>query len=157
MGKKKPKHQVEPSSQRTPVAGAKISLKKRPIPTPAADTDASACLVFGLQLLDHEGPYAWSNMSPAHLDRITSSCKNWESMRADEVFAASGNKPVPFEKLCPEAQARLREIDLEEYDGLWELRLTGKGRIWGIRRRHVFYAVWWDPTHAVCPSKMKHT
>jgi hypothetical protein len=128
------------------------------VPTPATDEDGSARLVFGLQLADHEGPYAWAEISAEHTKLIADTCRSWESMSANEVFAVAGNKPVPFENLCPAAQARLHEIDLEEYNGQWwELRVTGERRIWGVRQRHVFYVVWWDPEHEVCPSKKRHT
>jgi hypothetical protein len=159
MGKNKnnrPKQQMSPSMRREPVAGAEVSRKKRPISTPARD-DGDANLVFGLQLLDHDGPYAWAGISSEHTKLIAEACRGWESMRPEEVFAAGGNKPIPFERLCPTAQARLRQIDLEEYDGLWELRVSAKRRIWGIRKRHVFYIVWWDPEHEVCPSSRRHT
>jgi hypothetical protein len=154
---KHPRPGAQPSMQRQPVAGAQVSLKKRPVPGPV-DTQTSAYLVFGLQLLDHEGSYAWTEISSEHTKLIAEACKGWESMRADDVFAAKGNKPVPFGNLCSAAQARLRNIELEEYDGQWwELRVSGQRRIWGVRQRHVFYIVWWDPEHQVCPSKKKHT
>jgi hypothetical protein len=156
--KKKPNTQTNPSTRRQPVQGAKVSAKKRPVPAPDGDADGSDRLVFGLQLLDHEGPYAWAGMSATDTKLIADTCKSWESMSANEVFAAGGNKPIPLENLCPDAQTRLKQIDLEEYNGQWwELRVSGERRIWGVRQRHVFYVVWWDPNHRVCPSIKRHT
>lgn len=35
--------------------------------------------------------------------------------------------------------------------------VLGLERIWGHRWDHVFYPIWWDPKHEVCPSTKKHT
>jgi hypothetical protein len=153
MGKKNRRR----SRERKPVPGAKVKLKKRPVPGPAAPPDSTACLVFGLQLLDHGGPYAWSNALAAHIKAIAAKCKGWESMTPAAVFSASGNKPIPWESFSGPAQKRLVEIELDDYDGLWELRVSGKQRLWGILDRNIFYIVWWDPEHEVCPALKKRT
>ena len=36
-------------------------------------------------------------------------------------------------------------------------RISGPGRVWGIREEHVLDLLWWDPRHEVCPSPKKHT
>jgi hypothetical protein len=131
--------------------------RKRPVPTPP-EVDGDPCLVFGLQLADNGGKWAWSKMTAAELKLVTDKCKEWERTPANQLFTGSGHKPILFENLCAEAQRRLRDIELEEYDGQWwELRLTGQRRIWGVRQRHVFYVVWWDPGHTACPAPKKYT
>jgi hypothetical protein len=151
VGNKKNKQKVVPQG------AAASSIKKRPVPTPP-EVDGDPCLVFGLQLADDGGTWAWSKMTAAELKIVTDKCKEWERTPANQLFTGSGHKPIPFHNLCPEAQKRLRDIELGEYDGQWwELHLTGQRRIWGVRQRHVFYVVWWDPKHTVCPSRKKHT
>ncbi len=152
MGKNKAK------KKRGPVAGAPVELKKRPLSGAGPpEPDPASNLVFGLQRLDHEGPWSWTNVTGEQLRRIAEKCRGWESMRPNDVFASSGNKPVPNENLCKRAQDRLVAIELDDYDGLWELRVSGKERIWGLRERHIFYVLWWDPGHEVCPSNKRNT
>ncbi len=78
-------------------------------------------------------------------------------MKVNELFGHGGNKRVPAKSICPKAQARLGEIQADDLDELWELRLTGKKRVWGTRTGHIFQVLWWDPHHTVCPAKLKHT
>ena len=106
-------------------------------------------------MLDLEGPWGWSKLAPSDFAAVLAKLAEWERLRHNEVFAASGNKPIPREKLVPEAQKRLRRINLGQVDELWELRLSGKRRIWGWREQHVFYPIWWDPEHKVCPSQRR--
>ena len=54
--------------------------------------------------------------------------------------------------MCLEAQKRLTDLELDDHGALWEMRLAGEPRVWGLRNGHVFYPVWWDPDHSVCPS-----
>lgn len=36
------------------------------------------------------------------------------------------------------------------------LRLGGKQRVWGgVRQGHVFFPIWWDPEHTVCPRRRR--
>jgi hypothetical protein len=59
--------------------------------------------------------------------------------------------------MVPAARKRAREINLDHFDGLWELRCGGKERIWGLLDGHCFYVVWWDPAHTVCRSRKRNT
>ena len=51
-----------------------------------------------------------------------------------------------------EAKQRLIAIRQDDRDGLWRFGLTGKERVWGIRDDDMFFALWWDPCHKICPS-----
>jgi hypothetical protein len=113
---------------------------------------ADPTLVWGFSMLDRAGKWGWSKCAASDHDQLHEKCKGWETMRASEIFGHSGNKLIPLGKLSPAARTRLREIDLDDLDGLWELRVSGARRIWGTRIGHVFYAIWWDPSHTVCPS-----
>lgn len=128
--------------------------KKRPVPGAPIDGE-DPCLVFGLQLIDSGGRWPWSDVSASHMKAITDKCKAWEKMKQSELFGPGGNKRIPMENLIPDAQTRLRDLELDDYE-IWELRVTGKQRIWGVRSGHVFYPVWWDPKHQVCPSTKKN-
>ncbi len=64
---------------------------------------------------------------------------------------------IEIHHLIPEAQRRLQELRLDDCGPLWRFRFDGLRRIWGIRDRHIFRILWWDPQHKVCPSTLKHT
>ena len=91
-------------------------------------------------------------MEATEAQTIFKKCEGWETMKEGELFGQGGNKRIPAENMCKEAQARLTELELDDHGALWELRLSGAPRIWGLRSGHVFYPVWWDPDHSVCPS-----
>ncbi len=64
-----------------------------------------------------------------------------------------GAKRIPLADLGSDAQKRLRKIEYDDADALWELRVGGKPRFWGVRIGNCLYFVWWDPEHHVCPVK----
>lgn len=79
--------------------------------------------------------------------------QNWN----DVLLATSGkrqgtrNHLIVIEELCAEAQDRLKELKLEDLDGLHSIRLTSRHRWWGFIIDGVFFFVWNDPDHEVCP------
>ncbi len=103
-------------------------------------------------MLDLEGEWGWNSLTPAQIELLHDKCKGWETMRASELFGNGGNKLIPLGNIAKDARDRLLEIELDDLDGLWELRLSGLRRVWGTRVEHVFYLIWWDPKHTVCPS-----
>lgn len=140
-----------------PATTVSPSGAKKPVPGPPVVDHPDSCILFGLQLMDHDGPWSWANVSPEHIQRVAAACKGFESLKVGEFMGLPGNKPIPFENLSSEAQKRLQDINLDHFDELWELRLGGKLRTWGLLHVNVFYIVWWDPEHEVCPSEKKHT
>lgn len=49
--------------------------------------------------------------------------------------------------LCRDAQNRLVDLRLDEYDGVFSLRLGNCLRLYGIRDDRVFRLLWWDCHH----------
>lgn len=93
-------------------------------------------------------------MDETALQRLHEKLQGFESMTADEVFAGRrGNKQIPVEDLPREALRRLEDLQLDDMDGLCELRIKGDSRIWGFRRGNVINVLWWDPDHTVFPGK----
>lgn len=75
------------------------------------------------------------------------------SWREIKVEQADRHHLISIGKMSLEAQKRLRKI-LPEMDELFSLRLSGKGRIFGIlQERGAMLVVWWDPGHEVCPVR----
>lgn len=78
--------------------------------------------------------------------------RKWSDIVSDKKH----NHWINYEKLSKEAQNRLSEIKLY-YDSLFSLRLTGMIRLFGYIENGIFYIIWYDYNHEVCPATKKHT
>lgn len=153
MGKKKAKQtniQVSKAAKLTSVKNEKKALK----------TDFKSNMSrrpkwrFKKRDSDHD---RWSvNMTEELLDKLS----NFESMTWAQILvnAKKQNHSIKIQKLSKEAQDRLCDIKLDDYDELCSLRLTGKHRIFGILDDDgVFSIIWDDCEHEICPSQKKFT
>lgn len=83
--------------------------------------------------------------------------KSYESMTWAQIESdKKRNHSVGITDLCKDARKRVVELNLD-VDELFRFRLDGTSRLWGIRDRHHFSLLWWDPKHEVCPSQLKNT
>lgn len=78
--------------------------------------------------------------------------RQWSEILQDKKH----NHWISCSKLIKEAQDRLDELHLQ-YDELFSLRLTGRLRLFGYIENGIFYIIWHDPDHEICPSVKKHT
>jgi len=110
--------------------------------------------------LEHAGSWSWQ-VTANDLQQIVTFLKQMERLTWTEIYAqitSSRNgshrkhHSMPVEQLCSEAQRRLQQLQLDDFDELFRFRLSNKGRLWGIIEGHVFYPVWWDPEHKVYPQ-----
>jgi hypothetical protein len=130
----------------------------RPVKRPASAAIESILELhpsWRLSLLDMDGPFGWSGLDGHGLKEIRAKLADYESLtwREIRVAQADRNHLISIQKMSPEAQRRLRRI-LPDVDELFSLRLSGKGRIFGIiQERGVMLVIWWDPGHRVCPVK----
>jgi len=99
--------------------------------------------------------WGWNLIDGATMHEIRERLAGYEGMTFRDIIRA-GSHEVEVYRLCSEAQKRLKEIPLA-LDALMSLRISGKGRLWGVRTGHVIDLLWWDPAHQVCPSLKKHT
>ena len=67
------------------------------------------------------------------------------------------NHPIETYKIIREAQTRLNEINMSQYDILYSLTISGKSRLWGGINQGVFLIVWVDKYHEICPNHKRHT
>jgi hypothetical protein len=72
--------------------------------------------------------------------------------RRQGVRAQPREQAHPIENLPRTALRRLQELQLDDEDGLCELRIKGAARVWGFRRGNVIHVLWWDPEHTVFPG-----
>ncbi|RKZ48063.1 MAG: hypothetical protein DRR16_22345 [Candidatus Parabeggiatoa sp. nov. 3] len=116
-------------------------------------------LSWQIRTLDLDGPWGWGELDAEALIYIHGKLAQFECMTWAEIkHPNTGCHPIKITALCSEAQKRLTEIKVIEFEEeLFSLRLSGKERIWGIRERHIFKILWWDPRHEVYPVSKKHT
>ncbi|CAB4583232.1 MAG: hypothetical protein F2534_16630 [Actinobacteria bacterium] len=103
---------------------------------------------------DHDGPWQWSwECLSTYIEKL----QHFESQPFDQSVGTGtiGAKRIPLDSLCDQAKKRLRKLEHDDADALWELRLGGKPRIWGFRVGNVMHCLWFDPEHEVCPSKLR--
>ena len=124
---------------------------------PRAEADNSNLFIeFKVDQIDKEGPYGWNKFDSSCMKELMQ--KIFETQKLTwQVIAENGSHPISINKLVHHAQKRLTKIKKDDLDDLYSLRISGKKRIWGIRERNIFWILWWDPNHEVCPSQKKHT
>lgn len=71
--------------------------------------------------------------------------------------SSSNNHGCLVKQLSKSARKRLKELNLDDYEKLYSLRLDAKSRVWGIFEDGYFRVLWWDPKHQVYPSKLTNT
>jgi hypothetical protein len=103
--------------------------------------------------LDLGGRWGWRGVHDCLLHRyIIPKMHDLEGMTWAQVKSSTGShEGVEVDKLVREARDRLADMAVED-DTLFSLRLSGKERVWGIRRQTQLFVLWWDPEHEICPS-----
>ena len=120
--------------------------------------------VWRFTLVDHGGDWGMDSISDMDLRTIynflrEAEKKTWKALMAETYrsknSAGARNKHVPMEACIPEAQERLRRVlKIDDYNDSWfRFRLGNLPRLWGVLEEPVFYPVWWDRDHQVCPSR----
>jgi len=67
------------------------------------------------------------------------------------------NHLIEFAELTREAQKRAIEITVDEFDPLCSIAMGGRERVWGHISEGVFYIIWFDMQHEICPSNKRNT
>jgi hypothetical protein len=121
--------------------------------------------VWRTSLLDreHAGSWSWAITDAtllkivdllSEMERLT-----WREIRQQQTGGrrrGAKHKPIPRDHLCKEAQDRLEELELDDFEELFRFRTGNMERLWGVlsnENPRVFYPIWWDADHRVCPSK----
>lgn len=102
----------------------------------------------------------WSWLKADHqmlLTKIIPKLQDYETMTWADVESGTGSHFVSKTDCIKEARQRLDDLELDDIEELFSLRITGKRRAWGIRNVAVLHLLWWDPEHEVCPSRKKNT
>lgn len=136
----------------TPPAGS-----KRPGIESTPDVVRHEPMTWGLGLVDFGGEWGWRKLDPDDIERLHEELVELEGETLHDLRKTEKVKEIPAQHMVREAQQRLGLLELEEHDTLWELRLKGKRRTWGLMQGPVFCLLWWDPNETAChpPPKGK--
>jgi len=106
-----------------------------------------------------EGAWNWGNLDPGSAPGLHNRLAQFEKQTWNEIFVRDKyiNHGVDRDQIVPAAIRRLYELELDDHEKIWSLHVTSKQRIWGLLVEDIFYLLWWDPEHEVCPSPLKHT
>lgn len=138
--------------------GAEISITSERKPKinedPNSYFDRTPSWSFSKCDLDYQ---KWSLKQSDIFNEIIPKLISFEQRRWKEIISdKKHNHWIECISLSKEAQDRLNELRLY-YDSLFSLRLSGKIRLFGYIENGVFYIIWYDPEHEICPSQKKHT
>ena len=64
---------------------------------------------------------------------------------------------ISLDSLNAEAYRNFQLFAARYSDNLFSFRIDGKKRLYGLVYESVFYILWYDREHKICPSKLKHT
>jgi hypothetical protein len=105
---------------------------------------------WGLARVDLWGQWGWLKLDPEHVSELHGELVDLEGETLHDLLKGEEIKDIPAKHLRRAARERLEHLGLEEHDTLWELRLKGKRRAWGLVERSVFHFLWWDPEETAC-------
>jgi hypothetical protein len=116
--------------------------------------DSAAHLTWRFSWIDHDGPWSLQDVPAENLRAILAKLGGWEMMTWGQIQGEdpkSQHSVEPY-RLIKAARDRLGVLKLDDLDEVFRFRLTGKQRLWGVPLQNVFYLLWWDPDHKICPS-----
>lgn len=122
--------------------------------------------MWRLQLLDHEydGEWSWRKIDEATTMKIVKFLCEMERLTWQQIWDQRAHskhrdgpkhKSIPVDSIVKAAQDRLTELNLDDHDELFRFRLGNMERLWGLLLNEggarIFYPIWWDPDHLICP------
>lgn len=111
--------------------------------------------VWRVGRLEMVDPFGWHVLDARGVEDVRLRLKDFESMTWMEILVGGRKQhhPIQVDRLCKAARDRLAELELDQIEELVSLRVNARARIFGIRDANVLDVLWWDPDHAICPSK----
>jgi hypothetical protein len=141
--KRKPKAKHKPDPQRQPTAG-----DLDPDVTPPGH------LTWRMARVDFGGGWGWRLLANGEMERLKTVLTEYETTPLHTLRYNARVREIPVQDVCEEARQRLEELEQNDLESLWELRLgVGDWRAWGILDRSTFDFLWWDPDHTVCTGR----
>lgn len=140
------------SKQKKPFFGGTPEINRIPcakdVPNNHLQPEFKACK------MDMDGKWGWSGFSSYHLREFLNKLFDCQKLTWQDLYY-NGSHRILVSQIVPEARKRLQNLLLDEWEELYSLRLAGKQRVWGLKEGRIFWLLWWDPEHEICPSLKK--
>lgn len=113
-----------------------------------------------LSSIDADGKWGWKHIGKERWEtKILPALVSLETMTWAEIECASGGRKqgnnnhfVPTSSFSKEARERLEEIEMDDLEEMFSLRIQGRYRIYGKRVHRVLQIIWFDFQHEVYPT-----
>jgi hypothetical protein len=114
---------------------------------------------LSLRRLDVDGPFGWSGPCAEDLVASLRRLRELEGLEWREILADAGKHNHRMERSClvKEAQERLDQLHLGDYEYVYSFRVTKQHRLWGVRDAGdsvTLLLLWCDTKHAVYPMNI---
>ena len=149
----------QPDPQKQPTLGSiRVSPEKRPAIEAKGDY-LEYRPAWRLSRLETSGPFGWHRLEPTQVEFLRARLASFEALSWKEILVRDkdNNHHIEISRLSKPARDRLQELQMDDLDSLLSLRIRSRERVFGTLIQGVFYILWWDPDHAVCPAFKKHT
>jgi len=109
--------------------------------------------------LDMEAPPSVGDLTVADYNELHQKLGQYESQTCSQIWGEQDNgcKRYEVEGAHPNITGRLLDLERDDETAVHTLRVTGKYRVYGILRHHIFYVLWIDREHEMWPSQLKNT
>ena len=141
--KKQAKHEHSPQAGKTPVS--------------SAATKKHGSIVWSFSKFDDHAFCTPEQHKGDAFFEIAKRLKSCELRPWEDIVASPRDHLIPVNKICKEAQGRLKKRKQDDIDALWCFRVNAKKRLWGTDEGNILRIMWWDPEHRICPSLKSNT
>lgn len=103
----------------------------------------------------HHDTFGWCNCDTVELlKNIIKELQTYEGMTWALIKRDRHNHSWEINKIPKNLRDRLNELNLH-LDEVFQIHLGSLCRVWGYRKMHVFYLIWYDPDHEGYKTKAK--
>lgn len=126
------------------------------------ESDNSRPVSWHVGSFDWKGPWGCKNFVGINVSEfVLGKIKNFEGCSWNDLKKHLHHS-IEVQMLNPIAQKQLAQIEQDDTDQIFSLRLQGRHRIYGIKDGSIMRVIWYDTDHGdnencVCRSKKKHT
>jgi hypothetical protein len=157
-------HKKEKRHFKQPYAAVPTSGQPRTLHDPENKEE----FVYRLGNIDHEGNWGWNNLRSCW-KKVLGQLDHIQTMTWNEILKADGGRssgtnshPLKVSELNKCAIQRLQELEQNDLDEIFSLRVGGKDRVYGIKHGKFLDILWFDNDHGdndtcVCRSHKKNT
>ena len=147
------------SKKQAPLLEVTQADKKVPKSLKSSTDSGRKTIVWRFGWADEGGEWDPNNLPPHKLKHLLGKLRSFESMTVNEIFHSGREEGKCYEIAAMGSKVirRLSELQRDDEDLIYRLRITGPERLYGFLRDEVFHIVWWDPKHQVYPSTKRNT